>query len=366
MATPTEERPRWRDREPVKILLPLSALFASGAQTVAYLGYKEFYSGFGVRPEEVGYDYTSLLPRTIVPVAFLTVLTLIALSMLSLVLGLWRAEQISSVGQPAQAASEDSAAIARHARIGVFGGIVLVGVILLVPPHLLPALFVIAVVVAVALGHILARWYPPDRSYLARFVQPRTYRGGRRFIIMAAGAVCALNYRGEITWTDAVAFAALVYIVDRGVPIIHPAPAEEVEGGGTSRWLVGILGILVLAVVVTALVMVFVTQLSVVGDKAKDVRAGHPLRYSVANPLTLAEPRAQQVLVQWTGPRVPPPFVKGKEAYLIYLGQNNGTSVFFSQCEMKDAVYRLPMAMLVIRQPFARELPTKSQCRHPV
>src|SRR4051794_10077135 len=70
---------RWYDREPLKLWLPLSAVAATAAQTIAYVGYKLFYNSFGVRPEEVGYDYASLLPRTAFQLALLLAAALLFL-----------------------------------------------------------------------------------------------------------------------------------------------------------------------------------------------------------------------------------------------------------------------------------------------
>jgi len=53
-------------------------------QTVAYAGYKFIYNSFGVRPEEVGYDYASLLPRTAYVVALLVSVGLAFLALASL------------------------------------------------------------------------------------------------------------------------------------------------------------------------------------------------------------------------------------------------------------------------------------------
>jgi hypothetical protein len=74
-------RKAWYDREPFVVWLPFSALAAGVVQTVAYTGYKFFYNTFGVRPEEVGYDYTLLLPRTAFQLALLVsgVLALVGL-----------------------------------------------------------------------------------------------------------------------------------------------------------------------------------------------------------------------------------------------------------------------------------------------
>src|SRR6266542_5020036 len=76
-------RKAWYDREPFVVWLPLSALAAGVVQTVAYTGYKFFYNAFGVKPEEVGYDYTSLLPRTAFQLALLVSAVLAIIGLLS-------------------------------------------------------------------------------------------------------------------------------------------------------------------------------------------------------------------------------------------------------------------------------------------
>jgi hypothetical protein len=75
---------RWYDREPLSIWLPLAAVAGGTVQTVAYVGYKLFYNSFGVRPEEVGYEYTSLIPRTAFQLALISSGVIAFLGLLSL------------------------------------------------------------------------------------------------------------------------------------------------------------------------------------------------------------------------------------------------------------------------------------------
>jgi len=95
MTTPESSRRRWYDREPVKVWLPISAVAAATIQTTAYLNYKLFYARFNVRPEEVGYDYTSVLPRTTIQVAGFLLLLLMFLSAASVVVALIAADRLT-------------------------------------------------------------------------------------------------------------------------------------------------------------------------------------------------------------------------------------------------------------------------------
>jgi hypothetical protein len=80
----TTTQKRWYEREPIAVFVPLSVLAATVLQTIAYTGYKLFYNSLGVRPEEVGYDYASLFPRTAIPLAIILSVGLLILATASL------------------------------------------------------------------------------------------------------------------------------------------------------------------------------------------------------------------------------------------------------------------------------------------
>jgi hypothetical protein len=212
-------------------------------------------------------------------------------------------------------------------------------------------LFFIAVVVgAIVVEHTLARREPLGRSWVTDAVQPRAYRGGRRFFIIVFGMAIVFTYKDDMTWLTLVFVAAIIYTLDRVTPVLNPS--DQVEKGGTSPWLAGLSGIIVVTTAVGVILQVSVTELSdSMQDKVARVRMGHPLRYTVADPLALAEPRADRLLVGWSGPRAPHPFSAHGEIELMYFGQNNGTSLFLSIPPETPAVYRFPSAMLSMHTP---------------
>lgn len=78
------------------------------------------------------------------------------------------------------------------------------------------------------------------------------------------------------------------------------------------------------------------------------MRAGERLRYSLLDPRTLAEPRADPVTVRWVAPLPRAPFTSGNTQRLTYLGQNGGTAVFLDTTRTPQAIYRLPVAALAV------------------
>jgi hypothetical protein len=345
-----DEHRRWQDREPVKIWVPLSGLIAVLVQTVAYQGYKSFYSYFDVRPEEVGYDYTSLFPRTIIPIAALSLGALMLLSLGSVALATVVALRFKMKEYRLDAELESRRVVV----VGVGVLVLLAGIVVLggIGGESVLSVFVAAIVVAaVVTEHALARRKHPTKSWVTEMVRPRAYHGGRRLFLIVLSMVTVLSYKDEITWSTMLLVAAFIYAGDRALPVLNRAPYDEVEQSGTSRWLVGICAIIVVTTVVAVVLEIFVTQISdSVRDQVNQVRAGMRLEYSITNPLSLAEPRAQRVMVRWSGPSVPQPFSGDEEIALMYFGQNNGTSVFLSTPPEAEAVYRLPTAMLVMRE----------------
>ena len=137
------------------------------------------------------------------------------------------------------------------------------------------------------------------------------------------------------------------------IPVLRRRGDTHAPGGGTSPWLrrTGLLG---LAGVIASVALVLLSagiQASGLPDRVKEVRSGKPLRYDYGNPLsllvTLAEPRAERVLVRWTSASPPPPpfRLKADVRALTYFGQANGVSVFFEPNAAGSGpgqVYRLP------------------------
>lgn len=351
---------RWYDREPLAIWLPLAAVAGGTVQTVAYVGYKLFYNSFGVRPEEVGYEYTSLIPRTAFQLALIISLALLLLSVLSFsiafygvllkpILDDWRGPKSSTmkdIGGRGWAVAIVSCmcALGVHAATAVSGSNFL-GVILG---------FYVALLL---IGHAHARSEGrAESSLLSALLAPRVYRGNRRLILIGAGA--ALPTLDVSPGPETILMTVLVlYGFDRMIPVVDKREVDA-PGGGRSKWLwrATVLGS------TGAIAFVFLAALSAVleashlDSKVQQVRSGHRLTYSVLNPFVLAEPRADPVRVRWVAGRPPSPFTR-KPRVLTYLGQNGGTSVFLDTRIAPEAVYRVPASAVTIEDTAQPMLP---------
>jgi len=231
---------RWYDREPFAFWLPFSAIAAAVVQTVAYTGYKFFYNSFGVKPEEVGYDYTSLLPRTAFQLALLVSSVLVLVGMLS-----FAAAFYAGIGKPFiddfRKPGSGSRGIDLGMRLSI--GFVVVGlastaVQAAVGTNFGWTFFGIALA-SLIVGHMVARRMgTPERSTLSALAEPRTYRGARRLLIIAAAASApALNGWSKPSLAAVLVAIVLVYLADRGLPVVNVRDAEHAPGGGRSRWL---------------------------------------------------------------------------------------------------------------------------------
>lgn len=361
----------WHDREPLTIWLPLSALVAGVVQTVAYAGYKFFYNSFGIRPEEVGYDYASLLPRTAYVVALLVSIALVVLALVSLTLAFYvgllkpMLQDFLGGSKPSPAGRLDNGLAVAMVPFAATVVVSLVGA-----AQLAGWAFLSVGLTAVVVEHVRARnRNVADSSVLMRFLAPRTYRGARRVVLIAVASIfpgtLALSSPVE---AETVAFAVLmVYALDRMVPVVDPPEATAAPGGGTSPWLwrVGVLGL------AGAISLIFVANLpkilgsSDLESKVTDVRAGGRLTYDLLNPLALAEPRADPVNVLWVGADPPRPFSRNRAVRLTYFGQNAGTSVFLDTAAGQPAVYRLPTAAVML-QASAKSVLSSSPAASPV
>jgi hypothetical protein len=351
-SNPPQPPKRWHDREPLRVWVPLSALIAAVIQTIAYLGYKTFYLSFGVRPEEVGYDYATLFPRTILQVTLLFLLALFALGLLSAIFALYGAFGLGMfrVGKGAEA-QRDSRAGSRQLNIAV-GASALVFVFLSIGafrgPSLFAWFFAGLILATVFLEHVLAlRASQQPWSWLMAFSRPRAYRGGRRLALIGAATWIVVTY--DVTGGEALLIVLGVYAADRLIPVVNPAPLNRVEGGGSSPWLWGLVVLLVTGVVATLALTYFGNLVPKgVRDKQQRVRAGMSLVYDPVDPFVLAEPQADRVLVRWVGVRATPPLKRDEDVAMTFLGQNNGVSVFLHVSVKGTVVYRFPTGMVAM------------------
>jgi hypothetical protein len=131
---------------------------------------------------------------------------------------------------------------------------------------------------------------------------PRVYRGSRRLVLLGLAVSIAAWYTPSVL--GSILLLIVLYGSDRAVPVV-PSLDTEATGGGKSKWLrrAGALG------ATGVLAFGFLLALNPVLDVSKldAVRAGQQLEYSLLDPLTLAEPRADLVRVRWVDPRPPPP-----------------------------------------------------------
>jgi hypothetical protein len=85
--------------------------------------------------------------------------------------------------------------------------------------------------------------------------------------------------------------------------------------------------------------------------KVQQVRAGQHLNSSLLDPLALAEPRADPVLVRWVGPNAPDPFTRNRPSSRTFLGQNGGTAVFLNTRSSPQNIYGFPASAIAIEAP---------------
>ncbi len=341
---------RWYDREPLAIWLPLTAVAAATVQTVAYVGYKLFYNSFGVRPEEVGYDYASLFPRSAFQLALLITAALALLCGISVTLAIYgvllkpvvddlRGRNSPATGVPVRA----------------FGTLLVCAVVSLLISNwtgidgreLLLLLLVLSLVLLLA-GHVHARAEGrPETSLLSHLMAPRVYRASRRLVLLALAVSIAAWVTPSVL--GSILLLILLYGIDRAFPVA-PSLDTEATGGGTSKWLwrAGALGATGVLAFGFLLALNPVLDVSKLDEKVDAVRAGQQLEYSLLDPLTLAEPRADLVRVRWVGPRPPDEFASDDGLALTYLGQSNGTAVLLDAARTPQVVYRLPAPSITI------------------
>jgi hypothetical protein len=331
--------------------LPLSAVAAATVQTVSYVGYKLFYNSLGVRPEEVGYDYASLLPRSAFQLALLVTAALALLSGASIALALY-AVMLKPVWDDLRGRGSPLTTVGVHA---MTGGMICTFLALLITwsaglggDGFVALLCALCAVLLVA-GHWHARVESrPETSVLSHAMAPRIYHGSRRLILLGL-AVTVISVYGP-TALGCLVWLLILFGVDRLVPV-RPRPSHaQAPGGGSSKWMwramtLGTAGALAFGFL-SALAAVI--DLSDLEAKADEVRAGARLKYSLLDPLTLAEPRADPVLVRWIGPRPPAQFTSAGGRRLTYLGQSDGTAVFLDTASKPQVVYRLPVSAIAL------------------
>jgi hypothetical protein len=308
---------RWYEREPLAIWLPLAAMATATIQTVAYAGYKFFYGSFGVRPQEVGYDYTSLIPTNAFQLALITSFALLLLGVGSVVFAIWgvmlkpivddlrapgtsavdtaqpRARLVkifgrivyvawldSTVDEPAEAPARDPGlrplALAISSMIGALAIVNASGL----GASAFLALWLVISLVLLLIGHLHARDKGrPERSVLSSLLAPRAYRGSRRLIVIglaASSSAAAVAYGpGPL-----LAVVAAIFVADRVTPVVD-VREEPVPGGGRSRWLravtiLGSTGLIVLAGLLFALPAAL--RASNLDHKVQQVLVGSDLR----------------------------------------------------------------------------------------
>lgn len=365
---------RWYDREPLAVFVPLSVVGAAALQTVAYAGYKLFYNSFGVRPEEVGYDYASLFPRTAMQIAILVSVALVVLAALSIAVAFYGAIGVGFLRGQRESKLADPAVEDRRARFLGFGIAAVFAVTLVASAIGLPSIafyaFATVVVLSLAAEHIVAR-DTKTRSWLDDLFRPRIYRAPRRILLIAAAlslptldaTVLPLSTAEVVIWTIAI------FLVDRAVPVVQKRDDARIPGGGTSRWLRGT-GVLALSGAVASVALSLLAAAiawSGLPDRVTEVRSGHALRHNFSQPfdlvVVLAEPRAERVLVRWIGAASPPPpFRKGIELLaLTYFGQANGVSVFLEPQAPGTGpgrVYRWPTAAVALESDDPGDVPS--------
>jgi hypothetical protein len=348
---------RWFDREPLKIWIPVSAVLTGVLQTVGYLGYKDFYQQFGVKPEEVGYDYASLFPRTAFQITLVVTLALLGLALTSLLFAIAGAGASSgaNVGVLELISKREwKAAVA--AGTGSKGTLLIIcvfGLVLNNPVGLLiPA---IVTLLAVAWQHALPL---ENRS-------APVYRDSRRLLMLLVFAGALVLFKSEdADWRWPFGIALAVFAIDRSIPV-RPVREKLVVGDGIPQWLLGTLFLAAFAAAAFAALVAF----GFYGEdrimvKVEQVKHGQSLAYDPLNLWAIAEPRADRVAVRWIAPHPPPPFAACSkepcdEVLLTYFGQSAGTSVFLSAERAPDQstralrpaleVYRLPTSAVVMR-----------------
>jgi hypothetical protein len=342
---------RWYDREPLKLWLPLSAVAATAVQTIAYVGYKLFYNSFGVRPEEVGYDYASLLPRTAFQLALLLAAALLFLCALSLILACYAVtlKPFFSGWSGTRRSTGDRAAVASLAAM-----VLSIAVAAIVGNRHFWLILCASGAVVLVIDHSLARSAGrPQSSLLSELMTPRIYRGARRMVLltMAALSATALDLGGLDRMALLLVLVIGLYVADRFVPVVDVRDEPKIRGGGSSPWLLRTMALFAIG----GIAFGFVALLSVVLDashldrKVAQVERGARLNNDLLDPFTLAEPRAEPVRVRWVAPDPPHPFAAGHALNLTYFGQHDGTSVFLDPRAKPRIIYRVPTSAVELQ-----------------
>jgi hypothetical protein len=275
---------------------------------VSYVGYKLFYGSLGVRPEEVGYDYASLFPRSAFQLASLITIALVVLGVASIALAFYGV-MLKPIFDDMRGRGSPLTASGTRALVGGIG-CALLAVLVSAWTGVQGDGFVVLLAtlfgVSLAAGHWHARAEGrPDTSVLSHVLMPRVYRGSRRLVLLGLAITLTAVYSPTVP--QSAALLLVLYGIDRFLPVV-PLPSDaEAPGGGTSKWLrrtltLGMTGVVAIALL-TALSSLL--DLSDLDNKVDHVRAGERLKYSLLDPLTLAEPRADPVNVRWVAPRPP-------------------------------------------------------------
>jgi len=345
---------RWYDREPLTIWLPLSAVAAAAVQTASYVGYKLFYNSLGVRPEEVGYDYTSLFPRSAFQIGLLISIALVTLSAVGFVLAFY-AVVLKPFFDDLRGRGSELTTPGAHA---VAGGLAcaFLAVVLANSTGLHGDGFLIVLMALIGLSLLAGHWHAraegrPQTSVWYDAMRPRVYRGSRRLVLIGAGIALTSVYAP--TALSTVALLLALYAADRCLPVVPAKQDVEALGGGRSKWLWPAATLGVAGAVACAFLWALsaVIELSSLDESVDKVRAGERLKHSLLDPLTLAEPRADPVSVSWVGPRPPKIFAGPGARRLTYLGQSEGIAVFLDTAAKPQALHRLPIAAVAIAGP---------------
>jgi hypothetical protein len=347
---------RWWERDPVKLWAPIGALVAAGLQTQAYAGYQAFYGEFGVRADEVGFDYAGTLRRSSVPIFVSFALVLITLSLLALigppfVRLLWVAgrdderSRLLASSYPRRGGRQTSLFV-----VWTFLSLILLRVF-----HGVTALVGVVIVTGVSLvldGVFSSARNEPSTWNL--FLQPRPQGGLRHLLVLAGALVLGSQIHG---WVQLPVFVVAIYGLDRALDKNRPDRAppfrqriSQIPFGPVTALAVLVVGVLAV-VLVSELDWSFrVAHLDV---KARQVRAGGGLAFEPFAPFGLIQPQALRVTVTWIGSTpAPPPFEVGGRAtplVLTLFGQDSGTAVFYEAST--ETVFRLPSGSVSMATP---------------
>ena len=327
----------WWDRDPVKLWAPMAALVAAWLQTVAYAGYQAFYAAFGVRADEVGFDYTGTLRRSSVAIFISFAMVLLFLAFLAMLLPFvgvtWVAG--SESGRSSQLARDYPARARRQLGLGAAWTLTLVVTARLTEERVTVAVYVVvsACLLALDAGWSRLRGEP---STLSVFLEPRPQRGVRSLLVL--GAALAIG-AGVNDWRMLPLVAVSVFWFDRAVSrdTADRAPAFTERIRLVPLGFVSALATVVIAGVAVGLVtdLDWTLRLAHLDAKRLKVRGGDALGFEPFAPFGLIQPQALRVAASWIGSDPPPapfpPPVDGRpQPYRLTLfGRDSGTTVLY-------------------------------------